>query len=101
MPGRRKVLAHCISSSEVDRIQDAAMAAAAAALGHCRLLHIHGRAGANGRKYNGMIAILAGHAANMTAGMRTAAAGVIGGLYPAVANDVFGANIEEFPSAKR
>jgi hypothetical protein len=70
-------------------------------LDHCCLRYIHEHAEANEHKNNGMIAILAGHAGNMATGTHTATTGVIGDLYLSIANDVFGAQIEEFPSANQ
>jgi len=68
-------------------------------LDHTCLLFLHEHAEANEHKNNGLAAILAGHANRMVTGTHTATNGVIGDLYLAIANDVFGVPMKEFPSA--
>ena len=65
------------------------------------LLYLHEHAEANEHKNNGMIAILAGGLNRMTAGVHTQTTGVLGDLYLAIANDVFGLETENFPAANR
>ena len=70
-------------------------------LDHCCLLFVHEHAEANEHKNNGLAVLLAGHANRMTTGVHTATTGVIGDLYLAIANDLFGVPMKEFPSANR
>jgi hypothetical protein len=68
-------------------------------LDHCCLLFVHEHAEANEHKNNGLAVILAGHANKMVTGTHTATNGVVGDLYLAIANDVFGVPMKEFPAA--
>jgi hypothetical protein len=70
-------------------------------LDSCCLLFVHEHAEANEHKNNGLAVIAAGHAGGMVTGTHTATTGVIGDLFLAVANDVFGVPMKAFPSANR
>jgi hypothetical protein len=68
---------------------------------HCCLLYLHEHAEANDHKNNGMVAIMAGRANGMIRGAHSKLEGVIGDLYLAIADDIMGANLGEFPAANR
>ncbi len=69
-------------------------------LDHCCLVYLHEHAEANDHKNNGMVAILAGHAGRLVTGVHTKAAGTVGDLYLTLANDVMGAGLDTFPTAR-
>jgi len=70
-------------------------------LDRCCLLFVHEHAEANEHKNNGLSVILAGHLNKMATGTHIATTGVIGDLFLAIANDLFGLTMKEFPSANR
>jgi hypothetical protein len=70
------------------------------AVDHCCLLFVHEHAEANEHKNNGP-ADRCRHANKMRTGTHTETTGVIGDLFLAVADDVFGVPMKEFPSANR
>jgi hypothetical protein len=70
-------------------------------LDHCCLLYLHEHAEANEHKNNGLAVILAGHVNKMVTGTHTTTNGVIGDLYLAISNDIFGVPTREFPSANQ
>jgi hypothetical protein len=70
-------------------------------LDHCCLMFVHEHAEANEHKNNGLAVILAGHVNRMVTGTHTVTNGVIGDLFLATANQIFGVPMKEFPSANR
>ena len=69
-------------------------------LDHCCLVYLHEHAEANDHKNNGMAAIVAGHAGRLVTGVHTKAAGTLADLYLTLANDVMGAALDSFPTAR-
>jgi hypothetical protein len=69
-------------------------------LDHCCLAFIHEHAEANDHKNNGHALIVAGHAGRLITGVHTKAAGTIGDLFLTLANDVMGAALDSFPTAR-
>lgn len=63
------------------------------------LVYVHEHAEANEHKNNGLSMIVAGHAGNLKTGLHTRHTGSIGDLYLAVANQVMGVGLKNFPSA--
>jgi hypothetical protein len=70
-------------------------------LDRCCLMFVHEHAEANEHKNNGLAVILAGHVNKMVTGTHTITNGVIGDLFLATANRIFGVPMKEFPSANR
>jgi hypothetical protein len=69
-------------------------------LDHCCLLFLHEHAEANDHKNNGHAVIVAGHTGRLITGAHTKAAGTIGDLFLTLANDVMGAGLDSFPTAR-
>jgi len=69
-------------------------------LDRCCLVYLHEHAEANAHKNNGLSVIVAGHAGGLATGLHTKSAGTVGDLYLTLANDVMGAGLPAFPSAR-
>jgi uncharacterized protein DUF1552 len=65
------------------------------------LLFAHEHAEANAHKNNNLALILAGHAGGMKTGLHTRTTGTLGDLYITVADEVFKADIHQFPTAEK
>jgi hypothetical protein len=70
-------------------------------LDRCCLLYIHEHAEANNHKNNGLAAIVAGHAGNLSTGRHSKMTGTMSDLYLTLADDVMGAKLDRFPTASR
>jgi hypothetical protein len=70
-------------------------------LDHTCLLFVHEHAEANDHKNNGLAAIVAGHPGRLVTGTHSKITGTVGDLYLTLANDLLGANLDQFPTADR
>ena len=70
-------------------------------LDHCCLLYLHEHAEANAHKNNGLAAIVAGHAGNLTTGVHSEMVGTMGDLYLTLANEALGAGLAGLPNATK
>ncbi len=69
-------------------------------LDHTALLYVHEHAEANAHKNNNLAAIVAGHAGRMKTRLHTRTTGTVGDLYLTIAEEVLGARIGTFPTAR-
>jgi len=65
------------------------------------VLFIHEHAEANSHKNNGLAVIAAGHAGRLKTGLHSKMTGTIGDLYWTIADELFQAKLEGFPTADR
>jgi hypothetical protein len=65
------------------------------------LVYVHEHAEANDHKNNGLSVIVAGHPRGLRTGLHTRTTGTIADLYLTLADGVFGARLEKFPTASR
>jgi len=70
-------------------------------LDHTCLVYVHEHAEANDHKNNGLSVIVAGHAPGLRTGLHTRTTGTVADLYLTLADGVFGARLERFPTASR
>jgi hypothetical protein len=70
-------------------------------LDHTCVLFIHEHAEANSHKNNGLAVIAAGHPGRLKTGMHTKMTGTIGDLYWTIADEIFQAHLNGFPTADR
>jgi hypothetical protein len=70
-------------------------------LDHTCLLFVHEHAEANAHKNNNLALILAGHAGGMKTGLHTRTTGTLGDLYCTIGDEMLGAYIGQFPTAKK
>ena len=70
-------------------------------LDHTCVLFIHEHAEANSHKNNGLAVIAAGHPGRLKTGMHTKMTGTIGDLYWTIADEIFQARLNGFPTADR